>query len=170
MLGNELTLIILILVPVILLTSLRVNAAFIFLCLCLGDVLSQFIAPDSSQFFALFSAHLPKSLSSGNDLTKIIILILPAVLSIFFMLKSVHGLSKIIINLLPAIGCGLLLALLITPLLPKNLLGSSLNSSLWVSLHNYKDIIISLSSLISLILLWLQRPKSVSKKMKHSKS
>src|ERR1700724_2314946 len=102
-----------VLVPVVVLMFLRINAALVFLSLCLGDVLVQFVAPDANQFLALFSAHVPKGLDTGNNTIKILLLVLPVVLTAIFMIRTVNGYGRLVINALPAAGVGLLGGLLI---------------------------------------------------------
>jgi len=158
-----------VLVPVIILLALRINAAIVFLSLCLGDVLVQFVSPDANQFLALFSAHVPKGLDNGNDTIKILLLALPVALTAIFMIKTVSGYPRMVLNLLPAIGVGLLGSLLITPLLPLSLSHNIIDSSLWTQIKNAQDLIVSSSALVCLLVLWLQRPKSGSHNGKHSK-
>ncbi len=158
-----------ILAPVLILMILRIDAALVFLSLCLGDVLMQFVAPDANQFLALFSAHVPKGLDSGNNTIRILLLLLPVVLTAVFMFKTVRNNSKLIANVLPALGVGLLGTLLVVPLLPSGLSNNVLDSQLWVQLQKSKDLVVGVSCLICLFVLWLQRPKHDHKKEKHSK-
>ena len=62
-----------VLVPVVVLMLLRIIAALVFLSLCLGNVLVQFIAPDANSFRALFSAHVPSGAEKGNDIVNIVL-------------------------------------------------------------------------------------------------
>lgn len=149
--------------------ALRINAAIVFLSLCLGDVLVQFVAPDANQFLALFSAHVPSGLDHGNNAVRIILLVLPVVLTAIFMIRTIHGYGRQLLNLLPAVGVGLLGGLLITPLLPSGLSHNILDSSIWSQIKRTEDLIVGASALVCLLVLWLQRPKSGHKKEKHSK-
>jgi len=158
-----------VLIPVVILLLLRINAAIVFLSLCLGDVLVQFVSPDANQFLALFSAHVPKGIDNGNNTIKILLLVLPVILTAIFMIKTVSGYPKLILNLLPALGVGLLGGLLITPLLPSSLSHNIIDSSLWTQLQQTQDVIVSVSAVVCLVVLWLQRPKTGHKKTKHTK-
>ena len=149
--------------------ALRVNAALVFLSLCLGDVLVQFVAPDANQFLTLFSAHVPKGLDSGNNTIKILLLALPVVLTAIFLIRTVSGYGKLALNILPAAGVGLLGALLLTPLLPSGLSHNILHSPLWSQIQRAQDLIVGASALVCLLVLWLQRPKTGHKKEKHGK-
>ena len=140
-----------IVVPVIILMILRVNAALVFLSLCLGNVLVQFVSPDANQFLALFSAHVPRGIDTGNNGIKILLLVLPVLLTIIFMIRTIHGSSKLILNILPAIGVGLLGSLLITPLLSSGLSHNIISSSAWAQIQRSQDLIVGVSGLICLV-------------------
>lgn len=149
---------------------LRVNAALAFLALCLGYVMVQFIAPDANQFLTLFSAHVPKGADIGNQYIKIILLLLPLILMMIFMFRSVKGHSKLAINIIPAICVGLLLSLMLVPLLSSSLSQSIVKSDIWHNLQRSQDLIVSISGLTCLVILWLQRPKHIHSKDKGHKS
>lgn len=156
-----------VLAPVIVLMALRINATLVFLSLCLGDVLVQFVAPDANSFLQLFSAHVPDGLDTGNDNVKIALLLLPVVLTAIFMIKTVRGTPKLLLNILPAAGVGLLGALLVVPLLPPGLSHNIVGSSLWDQLQKTQNLIVGTSALVCLLVLWLQRPKTGGKHNKH---
>lgn len=165
----EITLGAIVIVPVVILMFLRINATLAFMSLCLGDVLVQFVSPDANQFLALFSAHVPKGVDNGDDFIKLILLLLPLVLTAIFMIRTVHGNARLLLNLLPAAGVGLLGALLVTPLLPSDLSQHIIGSSTWNQLLRLQDLIVGASALSCLLVLWLQRPKAGHSK-KHGKS
>lgn len=156
----EVTLGAIIAVPIILLTVLRINATLVFLSLCLGDVLVQFVAPDADSFFAMFSAHAAQAEKLQGNNVSIGLLLLPALLTTIFMLKTVRGKFRLVLNLLPAIGVGLLGALLVVPLLPPGLSTNIVDSSLWTQVENLQNLIVGTSALVCLFVLWLQRPKT----------
>lgn len=147
-------------VPVVLLMVLRVNAALVFLSLCLGSVLVQFAAGDTNSLISIFSARAPGSELPDNNTLNIVLLLLPAVLTTLFMIKTVRRGGKLVINILPAAGVGLLAALLVVPLLPPGLSDNITNSSLWASVDSSKGYFVSAAAAICLIVLWLQRPKT----------
>lgn len=163
----EATLALIVLVPVVLLMVLRINATLVFLSLCLGSVLVQFVAPDANTFFQLFSAHVPKDLDNGNDTVKLILLLLPVVLTSIFMIRTVSGKTKLLLNLIPAIGVGLLGALLVVPLLPPGLSHDIVHSSLWHEVQQAQNLIVGTSALACLFVLWLQRPQTGKHGKKH---
>jgi hypothetical protein len=166
----ELTLAAIVLVPVVLLMILRVNAALVFLSLCLGDVLVQFIANDASSFLTTFSgSHTVTSVTTSNSNVKIALLLLPVILTAVFMIRTVQGTSRLLLNALPAAGVGLLGALLIVPLLPPGTAHNIIDSSLWTQVQRAQVLIVGASALVCLLVLWLQRPKTGGKHRKHHK-
>jgi hypothetical protein len=147
-----------VLIPVVILMFLRINGALVFLSLCLGNVLVQFIAPDANSFLALFSAHVPKGVDTGNNAVKIVLLLLPVLLTAIFMIRTVRGRGRLALNLLPAAGVGMLGGLLIVPILPGGLSHNVIDSSLWAQAQRAQDLIVGGSALVCLFVLWLQRP------------
>jgi hypothetical protein len=158
--SPELTLGLIVIVPVVALLLFRINATLVFLSLCLGNVLVQFVAPDANAFMALFSAKLPEGADTGNDTMKLILLLLPVILTAVFMVRTVHGKGRLFLNMLPAAGVGLLGGLLVVPLLPPGLSQSITDSSLWEQVQKAQNLIVGTSALICLLVLWLQRPKT----------
>jgi hypothetical protein len=156
-----------ILIPVMILMFLKINATLVFLSLCLGDVLVQFMSPDANQFLTLFSAHVPKGIDASDNLIKILLLLLPVVLTALFMIRTVKGNNKLILNVLPALGVGLLGSLLLAPLLPSNLSHNVINTQLWSQIKDAQDLIVGVSGLSCLLVLWSQRPKVGLKADKH---
>src|SRR5580698_4651205 len=127
----EITLAAIVVLPLVLLMVLRINAALVILSLCLGDVLVQFVAGDAQSFLSLLSSSNATSKISASDQTlKLIILLLPVVLTTIFMIRTVRGHGRLALNLLPAAGVGLLGALLVVPLLPPGLSNNIVGSSL----------------------------------------
>jgi hypothetical protein len=158
---SDLTLAGLVLLPIIILLVLRVNATIVFLSLCLGNVLVQFVANDTTSFLTLHNL--------GNDTIKLILLLLPVVLTTIFMIKTIRGKTRLLLNVLPAVGVGLLGTLLVVPLLPPGLSHNVIDSKLWWRVTDLKDVIVSASAIVSLLVLWLQRPKTGEKHGKKQK-
>jgi len=158
-----------VLAPVVLLMVLRVNAALVFLSLCLGDVLVQFVANDTSEFLTLHANQVPQqAASAGSETVKIVLLLLPVVLTTIFMIRTIRGTGRLFLNLLPAAGVGLLGGLLVVPLLPAGLSHNIVDSSLWSQVQRAQDLIVGASALVCLLVLWLQRPKTGGSR-KHGK-
>ncbi len=149
--------------PVLLLMLLRVNAAQVFLSLCLGAVLVQFVGADAATLLSSTSAHtkgVPTSLSFAN----LVLLLLPVVLTTVIMIRSVKGKTRLALNILPAAGVAVLTALLAVPLMSAGLTGTIIALPLWHQLQNLQTLIISVTGMLALLLLWLQRPKAHDEK------
>lgn len=153
---------------------LRVNATLVFLSLCLGDVLVQFVAEDANSFMSLLTSthavQATQSVASGSNLIKLVLLLLPVLLTTVFMIKTVKGI-KLLLNVLPAAGVGLLGGLLVVPLLSPGLSHMIIASPLWMQVSKAQNLIVGSSALVCLLVLWLQRPKAGGgdKHSKHGK-
>lgn len=145
--------------PVLLLMILRVNAAQVFLSLCLGAVLVQFVGPDAATIVSSTSAR-NAAVSSSQAYVNLFLLLLPVVLTTLFMIRTVKGKARMAYNFLPAIGVAVLLTLLSVPLLPDGLTGSIVQLPLWHKLASLQTLIISINTLLTLLYLWMQRPKA----------
>lgn len=152
----------LVVIPIILLFFLRVNAAFVFLSLCLGNVLVQFAGSDAVSIAAGAST---RALATASTI-KLALLVAPAVLTIIFMMGTVRG-NKKYINLLPAAVTGLLVALLAVPLLAPGLSANVQALSSWQSVQQMQSGVVAASTLVCLVFLWLSRPKHEGKGKKH---
>lgn len=147
-------------VPLLVLMILRINAALVFLSLCLGNVLVQFIGPDAGTILASTSARVPGTISPGQSYINLALLLIPVVLTMIIMIHSVHGHAKLAYNLLPAIGVSLLTVLLAVPLLSAGMTGAIVGLPLWKELENLQTLILSVSTMLTLLFLWMQRPKA----------
>lgn len=143
-------------VPIVMVVLLRANAALVFLSLCLGDVLQQFVARDTH---SIVEAVRPEA---SDSFIRLGLLLAPAILTAIFMIGTVRR-RQMFFNILPAIGVGLLIALLGVPLLSSGLAVNIISSSAWQQLQRSQDIVVGLSALASLLFLWLQRPKTGGK-------
>lgn len=153
--------------PVLLLMVLRVNAAQVFLSLCLGAVLVQFVGPDAATIVSSTSAH-SRGVPSSQSVVNLVLLLLPVVLTTVFMINSVKGKAKQAFNLLPAIGVATLGALLAVPMTSAGLTGSITMLPLWKELENLQTMILGISTLLVLLYLWMHRSKaSHDEKAKH---
>lgn len=149
-------------VPVVLLFFLRVNAAFVFLSLCLGNILVQFSGNDAASIVAGAST----SAYATESTIRLALLVAPAVLTIIFMMGTVKG-SKKFFNLLPAAVTGILVALLAVPLLSPGLSGDIMALPIWQSAQRLQSGLVAASTLVCLVFLWSSRPKHEEKGKKH---
>lgn len=141
-----------VLLPIVVLTVLRVNAAIVFLSLCLGAVLQRLAGKDASAFINLFTD------SKGYTLS-VLLLLLPVAFTTVIMVRTVKGGARTLLNLLPAASVGLVGLLLFVPLVSPGLQASITGTALWHDLERSQSLIVGASTLISLTFLLLQRPK-----------
>jgi len=168
--APALTLAAIVIVPLLLLVLLRINASLVFLSLCLGNVLVQFVAKDTTDFLILHASQVPRpAAGAGNNTIKLVLLLFPVVLTAVFMIRTVHGHARLLLNFLPAAGVGLLGSLLVVPLLPPGLSHNIVHSNLWDQATRAQDLIVGASALVCLLVLWLQRPKAGDKHGKKGK-
>jgi len=153
-------------VPLILLMALRINAALVFLSLCLGNVLVQFIGPDAATLISSAHARLPGQVPHSQMAIDLVLLLFPVVLTMLIMLRTVRG-AKLAFNVLPAAGASLLGTLLAVPLMSAGLTGSITHLGLWHTLESLQTAILGASTLVSLWLLWMMRPESRHDEGKH---
>ena len=154
--------------PLIVLTLLKVNAIFVYLSLCLGEILSLYVSSNYQVNNLVINTQVINQHFSTSSDIKLGLLLLPPVLTTLFMLRTTKG-HKLSLNLIPALAVGVLAVFLVVPLLPQSSSASILTSSVWMQLINHQDIIVGVSSAAVLALLLLQRSKFVSaaKRRKH---
>jgi hypothetical protein len=156
--------IILIAAPVLVLTVLRINATLVFLSLCLGAVLVQFVGDEAANTIGILASDG----STNLELVSLGLLLLPAVFTAVVMIRTVKGNLKLAINLLPAISVGVLGLLLAEPLFSDGLRASIEATDAWLMITKLQTVVVGVSAIISLFFLWLQRPKH-HKEEKHAK-
>jgi hypothetical protein len=163
--SDSITLVIALVVPVVLLSALRINAVMVFLSLCLGAVLVKYVGTDANSMITLF---LPRASDLCNSTVELILLIGPVVATSVFMLFSVHGHIKTLLNILPAAGASFLGVLMAIPLLTPGLRYAIESQSTWQEAVRAQDLIVGATALMSLMVLWTQRHhKGEGKKHHH---
>ena len=146
---------IMVVVPIVVLVLLRVNAAIVFLSLCLGSVLVQFAGSDAHSLAKLFTGS--KAMNGYG--VSLVLLLLPAVVTTIVMVGTVRGKVRLLLNMLPALSAGLLAVVLAEPLVSPGLRGSLAKSSIWHYTQRADVLIIGFGAIFSLLFLWMQRPK-----------
>lgn len=144
-------------IPLAVLVLLRVNAALVFMSLCLGYVLVRFVADDAG---SLINFIAPNKASISASALRIGMLFMPAAATTLIMVFSIRGRFRVILNTLPAAGATLLAALLTVPLLTPGLQRSIESQSLWQQLTRAQALVIGCSAIVSLFMLWTQRRSS----------
>jgi hypothetical protein len=140
--------------PVFLFVVLRVNAAMVFLSVCLGAVLVDHVAGEADAVVGSFTSH-PPSLSTIT--IQLGLLLAPAIVTAVLTALSVHGRIKVALNIVPAAAASMLIVLLGTPLLARGLAFQLMTQPTWRYLSNAESLVIGLGALISLFFLWTQR-------------
>ena len=140
--------------PTLVFVFLRVNAAMVFLSVCLGSVLVDHVASEANTMMGLFSAH-PSTVSQTT--ITLVVLFAPAVVTTIVTALSVHGKVKVVLNLVPAVAASMLLVLLSVPLLPKGVTFAFESQAAWRMLWNAEALVIGAGALVSLFFLWTQR-------------
>jgi hypothetical protein len=166
MMNPLIILIALLVVPLVVLMALRINAAIVFLSLCLGNVLVQFIGTDAGTLLSSTSARAPGVIPSSQSYVDLVLLLLPVILTMVIMIHTVQG-PKLAFNILPAIGVSVLGVLLAVPLLSAGLTGAITGLTLWHKLVALQSLVLSVTTLLCLLFLWMQRPKTHKDEGKH---
>ena len=152
--NHNLSLLIALALPVVLLVVLRINASLVFLSLCLGAVLVQYVASEANTLIHLMSSRVsPISTSS----IQLLLLVAPAAVTMVVTVFSVHGRIKGLVNLLPSVAAGALLLLLAVPLLPPGLRYNLQGQQAWRYISNAEALVVSAGAVVSLFFLWTQR-------------
>ena len=141
--------------PVLLIFLLRANGAVVLMALCAGSVAQRFVGSDASTILNSFTS---KNSIGTNTTAQLILLFLPALLTILLLRKGISR-GKALLNLLPAAGTGALSAFLAVPLLPAGLRFNIIHTSAWAQVTQYQSTVVGAALLISFLLLWMTYPK-----------
>ncbi len=152
--SHDLGLIIALAAPVLLITVLRINAALVFLSLCLGAVLVNYVAGEANSLVSLFFDQAESVSASTLQLG---LLFAPAIVTCLVTLFSVHGRFKVLLNIFPAVAAGALALLLAVPLLPQGLRSSLESQTAWDFILQAQAFVVGIGAFISLAFLWTQR-------------
>jgi len=163
--SEDLALLIALALPAVVFTVLRINAAMVFLSLCLGAVLVQYVASEAVDMLKLFA---PKAGNVTISMMQLILLLAPAVVTCVVTLFSVKGRVRSLLNALPAIAASGLVVLLSVPLLAPGLRLSVQSQRTWTYVSKSEALVVGIGALISLVFLWAQR-RGTQGHGKHSK-
>ena len=140
--------------PALLFVILRVNAAMVFLSVCLGAVLVEHVAIQAGDMLGLFTPDIPSVSRSTIEFT---LLLAPAVVTTIVTLFSVHGRIRVVLNIIPAVATSALAVLLAVPLLSRGLMFELQTQPAWRMLWNAEALVVGAGALVSLFFLWSQR-------------
>lgn len=155
--------ILLIAAPVFLLTVLRVNTAMVFLSLCLGQVLVQFVGTDAASTVGIIASDG----STNPSMVALSLLLVPAIFTTLIMMRTVKGKLKLVFNILPAISVGIIGLLLAEPLFTPGLRAAIESTDIWYLITKLQAFVVGVSAILSILFLWLQRPKSHKDDKRH---
>jgi len=159
MLPHNLELVAALAIPLIVMAVLRINAALVFLSLCLGYVLVELVAKDADSLISF----LTTADSLGQATWQLGMLFLPVVLTSIFTAFSIKGHLKTIANIVPAAAVSVLGVLLAIPLLTPGLRYAIQEGPLWQGINEAQALIVSIGAFVSLVILWSQRKAGGSK-------
>jgi hypothetical protein len=151
---HNLVLILALAVPALAIVVLRLNGAMMFLSLCLGSILVQYVGSSTNDLMNLIS---PQAGNFSKGTVDLALLLIPAIVTGVVTLLSVHGRLRILFNILPAIATSSLAVLLAVPSLSPHLAANLETESLWHYISHAESIIVSSGAVVSLLALWTQR-------------
>src|SRR5262245_42361976 len=131
--SHNFVLIVALVLPPLLFLVLRVNAAMVFLSVCLGSVLVEHVATQAGDMLGLFTPNVSSVSRSTIELS---FLLAPAVVTTIVTIFSVHGRLKVVLNAVPAAAASMLAVLLSVPLLSKGLMFALEKQPVWRLLWN----------------------------------
>jgi hypothetical protein len=152
--SHDLGLIIALAAPFLILTVLRINAAMVFLSLCLGYALVELVAKDTNSLIKFLT---PSTGSISETTWHLIILFTPVILTCVLMVFSIKDRWKSVFNVLPAATVSIFMVLLAVPLLTPGLRYALQSQPLWHQLNKAQAMTITIGAFISLLFLWTQR-------------
>lgn len=154
---DSIELIIALLIPFITIVWLRINAAMVFLSVCLGYVLVELVAKDANSLITFLA---PSTESISATTWYLIMLLLPVVLTCIFTAFSIKDRFKTIVNAFPAAAVSVLLLLLAIPLFTPGLRFTLQSQELWQHLYGAQAMIVGIGALISLLFIWTTKRSS----------
>jgi hypothetical protein len=151
---HDLTLILALAVPALAIVTLRLNGAMMFLSLCLGSILVQYVGTNTNDLLDLIS---PQAGNFSKGTVDLALLLAPALVTGVVTIFSTHGRLRVLLNILPALATSLLAVMLAVPLLSPQLAAGIERESLWRVISHAESIIVSSGAVVSLLALWTQR-------------
>lgn len=156
-----------VLVPILLIATLRANGAIAFMSLCVGSVLATYTTSDVAATVSTIATTSARTSFATTQWVRLGLLLVPFVLAVLFTRASVHG-SKQLMNLLPAIASGALFALLAIPLLSTSLQHELEAQAFWHQLDSLQTAIVLGGAAFSLLfILMSHRTRSEGRHGKH---
>lgn len=153
----------LVLLPTAAIIWFRASGTAAFLSLCLGVVLTQYVAPEvTDTLVGFFGANRLLT----TDWVKMGLLVAPVVLAILFTARSAHGTLRKVVNVVSAAATGMLFALFMVVLLPKEVQAGIKGEQVYKVLNNLQTAVILKGAFFGMLYLYLTKPKHEGKKDK----
>ena len=153
--------------PALGLYLLRVNAAPVFMALCLGYVLVSFDSHNAHRLASdLTHNNMPVHLQLSAVAINLGLLLAPAALTLLLQIRSVSGHRKLL-NILPSIAVGLFVALIVVPQLPGSIMESVIKTKYWSQLTRNETDIVGIGAIIALLFYWLSMAHKEFKQFRH---
>lgn len=153
----------LVLVPTLAIIFFRASGTVSFLALCMGFVLTQYVAPEvADTLVGFFGANRLLT----TDWVKVGLLVVPVLMAILFTAQSVHGTLRKVVNIISAAATGMLLALFIVAVLPASAQAHFKTQEVWKVLNNLQTAVILKGAFFGMLYLFLTKPKHEGKKHK----
>ncbi|HEX7963338.1 MAG TPA: hypothetical protein VF466_01985 [Candidatus Saccharimonadales bacterium] len=140
--------------PALVFVVIRINASLVFLSLCLGAVLVQYVGSEANDLLHLLSPHAG---AISNSTVQFFLLLAPAAVTSVVTIFSVHGRIKNFVNILPSVAASALFVLLAVPALTPGLKHSLQGQTAWHYLSNAEALVVASGAVVSLGFLWTQR-------------
>lgn len=134
--------------PILNAIILRVSAVYLFVAIAAGNLLVLYLSDDVVLALNAFSKdnNIPMAV-------QLILLLMPVVLTLFFLRKSVTR-GQFLLHILPLIGCGLSVAVLTLPILPSEVQGQIFGHPSGDVFKNSQDLIVGITAVLVLMLMW----------------
>jgi ABC-type polysaccharide/polyol phosphate export permease len=151
---HDIALILALALPTLIIVALRLNGAMMFLSLCLGAILVQYVGSNTNDLMDLIS---PRAGTLSKSTLSLGLLLIPAIVTGMVTLMSVHGRLRVLFNILPALAMSSLAVLLVVPLLSPHMAATLERGGTWHFISHAESLIVSSGALVSLLALWTQR-------------
>jgi len=151
------------LLPTVVLTVFRANAATAFLALCLGSLLGEFLTGD---VMGALQGYIAPNSRFSESVVQLILLWLPVLLVAIFMMRTIAPRQRWI-NVLPALMVGLVGVLLSVPYLTPDVHAAVDKHAAWQFVESNQALIVASATLLSLFFLRLRKHEDLGKHGKH---
>ena len=142
--------------------TLKSNAGVVALALMSGFVLNTYVG---SEFALLVSKILPTNAVWATSIARLVCILLPALLVLWFLRKTASG-SIAVLNIPLAILAGLVVILFSVPQLPFSAQSQLSSTTFWQYIREYQVAIVCVTLFVATVQFWLMRPASSDKHKK----